>query len=723
MPRPPNAPNDEPHDDRRPKDDASRRRKRARVAAASDPVVVYDAGLRLALTLIESGAWDLLAGHMGLDWRDGKKAYLGLFIDVDRAAIRRKGTRRLDVDVLSRLELQVASAVADEFASNPAFATLPVQLSLMPGDPARTASGTLVADALANMVKSGFILRIGMSVPHGLNLHDSLDALELPAPSAINPQPLTGRDIVIGIIDDGCAFAHADFLDIAGTLAKRTYRTRVLALWDQSRQGTAAELAAGWRDVPDFLNRGRELRKPEIDAMLAKHTRRRALDEDAVYEELGYDVGGSDQRAAHGTRVMGIAAGNGNSLMGWRGVAPKAHIIFVQLPPSVRESPDGLSLDIALGAMFVFKRAAELNAKAAVLNLSLGSFTGPHDGTNPWEQTFDQLLNVRDRAIVISAGNGFEANCHAMGTIVGNGERTLGWNVWTEDPSPKRMDIWYSGQARLALTLVAPDGTTHGPFEAPGRQPVPGPAGQPPMGVVMYALDDAVNGDNSMLIGLAPTAASAQTAHTSAAPAGTWKVRLANGGETPADFHAWIQRDDLGKSPLRRQSSFVDADAHPAFTFGDLAGGKLTIAVGGYNIATSEVCAYSACGPTRASMNDAAQRTKPEVLAPAEELALGGGVSSSGSRQSQPGRIAGTSAAAPHVAGIAALAFEYRRRYQKQHLTAAELQAALQPRGGQPLLPNRREALHPYRALHQKDVWNDLIGVGKISASATLDKL
>jgi len=271
--------------------------------------------------------------------------------------------------------------------------------------------------------------------------------------------------------------------------------------------------------------------------------------------------------------------------------------------------------------------------------------------------------------------------------------------------------------------LTTPDGSqTFGPYAQAGTQPLVDAVSGSPFGLVDYVVGDPANGDNSVMIGLAPTVDVAPTAKIVAAPYGAWRLRLRNIGKTAARFHAWVQRDDLGKDGRRQQSCFVAGDADPRSTICDLAGGHLTISVGAFNVATSEVAAYSACGPTRDSAQ-APSRGKPEACAPAEEIAIHGGVLSSASRLAPPCRITGTSAAAPHVAGIAALAFEYRRTHQNQHLTAKELRAALQGQaGGVPLVANRREALDA-RPLHQKDVFNDLVGLGKISCKGTLDKL
>src|SRR5262249_52028061 len=157
-----------------------------------------------------------------------------------------------------------------------------------------------------------------------------------------------------------------------------------------------------------------------------------------------------------GTHTMGIAAGNGTSAMGFEGVAPASDIIFVQLPPSsIAIGMSALSQKIQDGVAYIFNRAATLGnppGKRAVINISYGGYTGPHDGTAWLESGVDDWLTSVNRAVVVSAGNGFEADCHAHDRVAhGAKSKLLHWLVHPFDPTSNVMEIWYNGSTMLDL--------------------------------------------------------------------------------------------------------------------------------------------------------------------------------------------------------------------------------------------------------------------------------
>ncbi|HVE50344.1 MAG TPA: S8 family serine peptidase [Casimicrobiaceae bacterium] len=689
----------------------------AKALALSEEVLSrLDGELRRVLEAIVSQDWKVLLARTGIaSGKDASPQSLPLFIELERNAL---GERSLQ-NALQSLELEIAPTWYRELerASSDAMpAVVPAMLPLAQGDPRHTRSGAVVTEQLERIVGSPFVQRIRLASPHPrCSTDSSVDALDWGTPPSSNRTKLRGRDIVIGIVDEGCAFAHPDFLRSAGAW----FGTRVLCLWDQSRAPTAAEQALGWDGSQ--INYGREIDAASMNLAIAAHTQSDCVDEAAVYAQLGYEISPAAEIASHGTMVMGIAAGNGRGAMGRIGVAPEADVIFVHLPPDeVSVHGSALGNRIADAAAYVFARAEALGKKAAVVNVSYGGYRGAHDGTNGAELAFDFLLSAaKNRAIVVSAGNGFASDCHIAADLATGAFRDFHWHVAAEDPTPNDIELWYSGAASLRIALVSPDGATFGPFGFESQKLLRASDGKT-IGEFEQTQADPRNEDNVALISLRPTDPGAETANEAPSPAGMWILRVQNGAAAAASLHGWIERDDLSKRRIQRQQShFAREQTHPGCTIGDLASGRLTIAAGAFNARTGEVCSYSACGPTRASKNNAS-RPKPEVCAPAEEDGAGRGVLATASARAQPRRFNGTSASAPHVTGVVALAFDLVRNHRRRDLDAVTLRAALAGQTTSPLRSNRyieADATHPVK---QSDVMKDLIGVGKLSLNATL---
>src|SRR5690606_31860979 len=119
----------------------------------------------------------------------------------------------------------------------------------------------------------------------------------------------------------------------------------------------------------------------------------------------------SQSDLGHGTTVVGIAAGNGLANGTNKGMAPDAEIIFVETNFDL----PNWTLTVADACDYVFRVADSLN-KPAVINLSVGSYLGSHDGTDPAGELMEQLVTEKNgRIIVGAAGNsGNEPAYHAQ---------------------------------------------------------------------------------------------------------------------------------------------------------------------------------------------------------------------------------------------------------------------------------------------------------------------
>ena len=633
----------------------------------------------------------------------------------------------MEADVLSgelkKLKLDVPEFYFKELKVNKQLRHVTARIALKPGDPSQIVDSegnpSPLDEQLFAIIKSGLVRRISAAQSHQPCLERSINDVGLLPAHGHKGHLLTGEGVIVGIIDDGCAFAHHNFIEVMRVKGALVYKTRVLHLWDQSVAATPAEVLSGWSNAQSY---GREIDDGAINRAIAVHIKSGRMDEDAIYADLNYQVGTSGDLSSHGTHVMDIAAGNGKSLMGFEGIAPKADIVFVQLPPLNIENP-GPALDkhIVDALLYIFDKAG---TKPVVVNISYGGYSGPHDGTSDWESAIDSMLTVDNRAVVVSAGNGFEADAHARGMIRSGQQRSLGWIVKPVDPTYNDVEIWYDGAATLTVSLTEPDtGNVYGPYALGANVDIVQPVDGRIIGHVGHSQPLGGSGDSTVLVALRPTSDEFNSGDFAAPRSGVWSVSLKNTGTVAGHFNAWIKRDDIGRLGGRRQQSrFVPADAEPRSTIGDFATGKYTIAVGAYNTGTQEVARYSACGPTRASQS-VVSRKKPDICAPAEEDVAGEGVLSASSLQAQPTRLSGTSASAPHVTGLVALILEYSTKFGTAKIGADVIRDNLILGGNNALKFNRHQEADDDIKVKQRDVWTDLIGGGKVDFAATMNKL
>jgi subtilisin family serine protease len=197
----------------------------------------------------------------------------------------------------------------------------------------------------------------------------------------------SGQGVVVGIVDSGVDARHRDLRGPDG-------KTR-LAWWldfASNPAGLHAELESA------------------LGCEAAAGLRCQVLDAADLDERLGNAVEGDEPRDAigHGTMVAGIAAGNGASgaAGAFAGVAPEATLIAARVTGAVGNIADS---DVVLATKFIFDRAAELGMPA-VVNLSLGSDFGAHDGSSELGAALAELVGPAwpGRAIVVAGGNSGE---------------------------------------------------------------------------------------------------------------------------------------------------------------------------------------------------------------------------------------------------------------------------------------------------------------------------
>jgi hypothetical protein len=525
----------------------------------------------------------------------------------------------------------------------------------------------------------------------------------------ITPRFEGAGKLLIGILDDGCPFATAQFLKTSTSGAPIT---RVRGIWDQNRDKEPLTLSGGaefGREPPDFgfgVEYLRDLPMPSpgqigLNDWINMHsTPSHVIDEDGCYADAGFAT--LARRESHGAHVMDVFAGRTptSSRIGppserrdppsWNPGADRparTDVVFVQFSDECIRDATGVWLKdyVVEGIQYILSFAKPGVTKKVVVNLSYGPTTGPHDGTALLEEQLNALITQFDGTqgkprleIVLAAGNAYFSEGHVSFTRRTAADPDFVEWVWRLPPDNSVLcftEIWMETAAAgsATITLTPPSGP---PAYVPTPPPPPPPPGTilPPAGVDV----PVVRGGNTMWrLQVEPTIIPPDpTTNIATAEHGDWKIRITGIGVN-AHVHAYVARSDpnMGVRTRAKRSYFVDpkweqqysADASCKYAagefdkarslidrFGSLNGiatarrTKIHVA-GGFVIANQRKSAYSSAGPAR-DAPPSPLRVGPDVVLPCDESYALGGIRGGGNRSGTVFRLMGTSAAAPQLA-------------------------------------------------------------------------
>ncbi len=239
--------------------------------------------------------------------------------------------------------------------------------------------------------------------------------------------PLTGKGVIVGVIDSGVDFNHINLCDNSG-------RTRVRAVYMPNDSTGIAPVIKG-----DTLP-GSCYETPE--QILALTT----------------DYAAS----SHGTHTTGTAAGS-YFANGLHGVAPEADIVICGIP-----SQTLTDVNLANAVLYIFDYADRVG-KPCVINMSIGSNDGPNDGTSFLCKTFEALTGP-GRLCVVAAGNDGNAPIcfHAaiqgandtVTTLIRNQcgglQRDGGVSMWSDGPQYHSSRLVVINRSTGALEYASP---------------------------------------------------------------------------------------------------------------------------------------------------------------------------------------------------------------------------------------------------------------------------
>lgn len=411
---------------------------------------------------------------------------------------------------------------------------------------------------------------------------------------------LYGDGVLVALLDSGVDYAHPDFRREDGS-------TRILALWDQTILGRP----------PEGYHIGTEYTQQEINEALKAGT-----------PEERYERVPSRDVSGHGTRVLGIAAGNGRASGGkYRGIASRSPILAVKLG-TPRENSFPRTTELMQGLDYCIRKALELRLPVAV-NISLGNSYGDHAGTSLLETYIADAVRVWKSVICIGTGNEGYASGHAAGTLRAFVTESIELAVG-EYETAFSIQIWKSYLDEVDITLISPGGRRAGPI-------------QKLLGPQRFVLEET---ELLLYYGEPSPYSQSQELYLELLPrgdyvdAGIWTVELTAGEVRDGRYDLWLP----GASVLNGATRFLRPSPDTTLTIPSTA--EHILSVGAYDSRTLTYADFSGRGDTSDG------RRKPDLTAPGVRImttAPGGGYT----------EATGTSFATPFATGAAALLLQW----------------------------------------------------------------
>lgn len=384
----------------------------------------------------------------------------------------------------------------------------------------------------------------------------AIEAAQVSSLQTSLPLNLTGKGVIVGVIDTGVDYLNEEFMDSDG-------KSRIVSIWDQTIESNTS----GNELVPF----GTVYTNAQINQAIEAHKR----------GEDPYSIVPSKDENGHGTNMAGIVGASGKNL-DIKGVAPECEFVIIKLSEAdfikskMKLNVPIYSLAFVFVAVEFLRKVLLTQGKPVVVLLPLGSNNGNHKGDNIFNSFIESVSSNIGIVIVTGSGNEALQDAHATGIIKSkNRVESIGLLI-AENQEIMTVEFWIGVPNIMDINVVSPTGEETGyilstidedrsysfVFEKTKAQ-------------IYYFLPEEYTGDQLIAIYF-----------TNIQP-GLWSLKLRLRQGEMATYNAWI----LQKGVALPGTRFLQSDAYGTLTIpGD---SDFIITVAGYNQNNNSLLPYS----------------------------------------------------------------------------------------------------------------------------------